>query len=543
MKKIIIRILSSALIFTVVFGGITVEAAGISSVKTQSQSVTTPIAPKQKSTAAVVGKAKSTTYLYASASAKSKKLLRLGKGSGIEVLAISGSYYKARTTGKAGKTGYVPISGVSVLSGKALTSGKATASMYVYSSASASSKKIVSLRKGNTVDVYAVSGNYYKVNASGKTGYALRSRIKLGAGATAAKPATTPAPSPTVKPTATPVSTTAPTATPATAPTVTPTPSASPANPDAQGWYTINNAQFGIKSNGTSARATTDGINQALVWAKAQGYNKIRFSTGTYLIQCNWNNRYIAPTDGILVPSGMTLDLGASTFKLEANSYPAYAIFAVVGKSGVTITGGTLIGDLGQHVYASSPGSETHEWGFGICISASTNVLIDGVTIKNMTGDGIILEGSYKSLASGGKICSNIKIFDCDISGCRRQGISVIGATASEIARNRIHGISGTDPQYGIDVETEFDYVVDNLKIHNNTIYGCTGGAINCNKGSNYEVYANTCTGNNIIAVRCSNVKIYGNTIQNSFIRVMTYSSGVTVENNNLDANSWVFFG
>jgi parallel beta-helix repeat protein len=169
--------------------------------------------------------------------------------------------------------------------------------------------------------------------------------------------------------------------------------------------------------------------------------------------------------------------------------------------------------------------------------------VLKGITIQKTTGDGIILEGSYEAIADGGRVCSNIRILNCTISDCRRQGISVIGATDSEISGNRIYDISGTDPQYGIDVEPEFDYIVDNLKIHDNTISGCSGGAICCNKGSNYEVYRNTCIGNNIWATKPSNVRIYQNTIKESFIRVLPDAQNVTVANNTLDSKSWIKVG
>lgn len=303
--------------------------------------------------------------------------------------------------------------------------------------------------------------------------------------------------------------------------------------------YTIENTRFGIDSTGKNARATTDGINAALEWAKAQGYKTIKFVTGTYMVQCNWRDRCIAPTDGILVPSGLTLDLGNSTFMMEPNSYPEYTIFGIVDQSDVTIKNGTLIGDLDNHVYAPSSKSSSHEYGFGICISASNNVLIQGVTIKKMTGDGIIIEGSYSFLSDGGSVSSRIRLLDNEISECRRQGISVIGARNSEIARNKIYGIRGTSPEYGIDVESELDYIIDKLKIHDNVIYDCAGGAISCNKGTDYEVYNNVCSGN-ILAVFSSNVRIYNNTIKNSFIEVMRGASNITVENNIMEGDSWV---
>ncbi len=308
---------------------------------------------------------------------------------------------------------------------------------------------------------------------------------------------------------------------------------------EATGTYAIENGRFGIDNTGANARATTDGINAALKWAKEQGYKSVKFDKGTYMVQCNWRNRYIAPTDGILVPSGLTLDLNGSTFKMEPNSYPEYTVFGIVNASNVTIKNGTLIGDLDSHVYAPSSDSPSHEFGFGIVISASTNVTVRNLKISKMTGDGIIVEGSYTALADGGKVSSKVRLLDNKISNCRRQGISVIGMRDSEIAGNTIYGIKGTDPQYGIDIEKELDYVVDKLKIHDNVIYDCSGGAISCHSGTDYEVYNNVVSGN-ILTVYSTNIKVYNNTIKNSFIQVMRSSSNITVEGNIMDGDSWV---
>ena len=68
-----------------------------------------------------------------------------------------------------------------------------------------------------------------------------------------------------------------------------PTPSASPVStPEDATTYTVENERFGIDSTGQNARATTDGINSALKWAKEKGYKNIKFAQGAYLIQCNW---------------------------------------------------------------------------------------------------------------------------------------------------------------------------------------------------------------------------------------------------------------
>ncbi|MDR2679415.1 MAG: hypothetical protein LBC47_01240, partial [Tannerella sp.] len=53
-----------------------------------------------------------------------------------------------------------------------------------------------------------------------------------------------------------------------------------------EGVYVINNAEFGIPSDKTNARATTDGFNRAIEKARAEGYTTVRFAPGEYLVAC-----------------------------------------------------------------------------------------------------------------------------------------------------------------------------------------------------------------------------------------------------------------
>ena len=307
------------------------------------------------------------------------------------------------------------------------------------------------------------------------------------------------------------------------------------------GWYTIENNKFGIDGTGKYARATTDGINEALTWASENGYNKVRLAKGTYLIQCTWYSPFVSPYDGVLVPSNMVLDLRGATLVLESNSQPGSCIIALTQVSNTTIIGGTLIGDRYTHHYTTNIAESTHEWGFGINISACKNILICGVTIKETTGDGIIVGGSYRPLSAGGKMGLDIRIINCEISNCRRLGISVVAGSDITIAGNEISYISGTVPQYGIDIEPAADYIVNDLYIYNNVIHDCKSGAICCHGGKDYQVFSNTCIGNNILAVACSNVDIHNNNIETSEIKVFYGCTDVQVYNNNLDAESWIY--
>lgn len=274
--------------------------------------------------------------------------------------------------------------------------------------------------------------------------------------------------------------------------------------------FVIDNDLFGISTNKTNARATTDSINAAIQKAKSQGFEKIKLTKGKYLISSKDNNRWSAPKDGIFVPSNTTLDLTDATLYLEPNANEIYGMINIYQAENVSVIGGHLIGDRDSHTY----GKGSHEWGFGVQILSSQNVTIKNMTIEGTTGDAVILSllGSVKG--SEENACRNITISDCEFYNCRRQGISVIHASDVEIANNVIYNIHGTDPQFGIDIEPEVNYgcFARNIAIHHNHISNCIGG-ISFHGGTDMAAYSNTIEGICLIAVYVQRVNIYSNTV------------------------------
>ena len=88
--------------------------------------------------------------------------------------------------------------------------------------------------------------------------------------------------------------------------------------------YRVNDRTHGIYNNGTNAESTTQGIQDALDYAHEQGYKKIIFNSGNYLID---------PSNcPITIPSDMIVDFNGSIIRpVEKNSYvtgsTAYTIF------------------------------------------------------------------------------------------------------------------------------------------------------------------------------------------------------------------------
>ena len=146
--------------------------------------------------------------------------------------------------------------------------------------------------------------------------------------------------------------------------------------------------------------------------------------------------------------------------QLEGNGLSSCDIIRVTG-SNVRIHGkGMIIGDRQTH-----KGKEG-EWGTGIRLHGANDVTVDGLTIKSCWGDCIYIGGGSQS----------VKIDSCVLSDSRRQGISITKANGVTIRNCHIANISGTDPQYAIDIEPNRRCDVDNVLINHVDVKNCEGG-------------------------------------------------------------------
>jgi hypothetical protein len=285
------------------------------------------------------------------------------------------------------------------------------------------------------------------------------------------------------------------------------------------------------------AIATTRGINNALNYAKENGYTSVKFPQRQYAVISEWQGWgwVVIPEHdlkGIVVPSGMTLELGEAVFRLLPNDQVTYSLFFLFEVENVTINGGHLIGDRYEHDYAVSEtlGSNTHEWGFGFNIAHSNQITINGSKVERMSGDAVIIN-SY--LPEGAKPNDLVKITRCELFDCRRQGISLVAGNKTELSHNHIYSIkNGTLPMWGIDIEVEAAYgcVGNYTIIHHNLIEDVEGGAIVCHTGDYIDVYENT-VDNWIATVNSRYVKIYRNTLYNSQVLIYNADNAVEYEN------------
>lgn len=177
-------------------------------------------------------------------------------------------------------------------------------------------------------------------------------------------------------------------------------------------------------------------------------------SEGSYLLQV------IKEGDACLKIGDDTEVIINGTLQLAPNDFKQYDMIRVVGNN-VKIHGkGCLIGDKFTHT------GKEGEWGMGIHFRGASDASLNGLSIKDCWGDCIYIGGNSK----------DIHISECQLCGSRRQGISITKADGVTVSNCNIADISGTNPQYAIDIEPNKNCTVDNVLIENVTVTDCEGG-------------------------------------------------------------------
>ena len=183
--------------------------------------------------------------------------------------------------------------------------------------------------------------------------------------------------------------------------------------------------------------------------------NNVTIEEGLYWVSM------VAGHESILdVASNTTIQL-EGTINLVANARPLYYIFNIKNSDNIVLSGkGKICGDKFEHKGTSG------EWGMGLMISNSKNIIISGMTIKNCWGDCIYV----------GSNSENVKIKNCVLDNGRRQGISVTSGSNISIEQCIISNVSGTAPEYAIDIEPNQNDTIDNIYIQGVVSENCIGG-------------------------------------------------------------------
>lgn len=168
------------------------------------------------------------------------------------------------------------------------------------------------------------------------------------------------------------------------------------------------------------------------------------------------------------------------------NDYKSYGVIEINKKENVSIKGGRIIGDCAEHDYIEGSSSE---WGMGLNIKESRNVIVENLYITRCTGDGIYISGGNEpSVGIYDFASKNITIKNVVCDDNRRQGMSIIhvdGLIVRDCSFINTGATMSTPPSAGIDIEPNVsngrNMSVRNVVVDNCTVTGNKGSAIATN--------------------------------------------------------------
>ncbi|QLL59748.1 right-handed parallel beta-helix repeat-containing protein [Empedobacter falsenii] len=144
---------------------------------------------------------------------------------------------------------------------------------------------------------------------------------------------------------------------------------------------------------------------------------------------------------------------------LKTNNFGQYEILRIHDVDNVKVYFPNIVGDRYSHT------GTTGEWGMGISIRGTNNVLIYGAKVEKCWGDGIYLGISP---VTNSVINNNVLIKKSIVDDNRRNGMSIISAQNSIFENFIASNTFGTAPNAGIDIEPDANTdIIKNLTFNN----------------------------------------------------------------------------
>lgn len=169
------------------------------------------------------------------------------------------------------------------------------------------------------------------------------------------------------------------------------------------------------------------------------------------------NQSLTISTEGLSLKSNSILVFqGESQLKIIDNNLDYYQLLKIHNVTNVKIYNANIKGDRNGHK------SKTGEWGYGISIRESKNVVIENSRITDFWGDGIAIGYSNTGTSEG------IVIKNAFLDNNRRNGISVMNVNGLLLENVYVANTHGTLPMFGIDFEpNNASDNLNNIKLNN----------------------------------------------------------------------------
>jgi hypothetical protein len=196
--------------------------------------------------------------------------------------------------------------------------------------------------------------------------------------------------------------------------------------------------RYNVKDFGAKGDGITDDTAafQKAIDSLPASMQTLYVPAGTYMIDAVKN---------VMLRSEMVLLMDPNAvLKAMPNADTHYVVLNIESISNVAIVGGNIVGERNEHQGTGG------EWGYGIRIAGSNNVLVRDTKIRDCWGDGMVIMSSSKQYFS-----SKVDIVDLVSENNRRQGISIGSGRDIAVIRASLGNTNGTPPQAGIDLEPD----------------------------------------------------------------------------------------
>lgn len=159
------------------------------------------------------------------------------------------------------------------------------------------------------------------------------------------------------------------------------------------------------------------------------------------------------PNQKIVFKPGVVLLAQQGAFKEKYNS------MVTLLADNVTLSGYQAIFKMRKADYANPSLYEKSEWRHNINVRGAKGFVIEGLTLRNSGGDGILLEhGPNEPNQLPVSKYSSGTIRDIIAANNYRQGLSVVSAKDLLVENSTFQNTSGTDPASGVDLEPDHDW-------------------------------------------------------------------------------------
>jgi hypothetical protein len=178
--------------------------------------------------------------------------------------------------------------------------------------------------------------------------------------------------------------------------------------------------------------------------------------------------------NGLSIPSGSKIVFSnGSILKLKPNKKGNYKILEMRDVSNVFLNNPVIEGDRYNHLGTDG------EWGMGIAIYSSKNIVINHPNIQFCWGDGI-----YIGKGNGLIPPENIIVDGGITNRNRRNNITITSGIGITIKNHTASQADGTKPMAGLDIEPNSpEHIVDNIRILNLTTKNNAGKGIQIGLG------------------------------------------------------------